>query len=384
MDFEFTEQQKMFKEAVQDLNERELKPLLAQCPPDEPLSREVVFGILKMFQPLGVLGAGIPAEAGGSGLDKISLGILAEILLPPVSVGPLEGMQAHIARIYYGATEAVKQRIMAPALAGEKILANATVEPQGGSDTRSIETKAVLVGDHYVINGAKMWINQAGAADALIVTALLGRDEKGRPLLTRFLVEKDVSPYQVRPLKVTGSYWGLCEVVFQDCRVPEQNLIGEGGDALRILTGTWLGLRATLGLAGVYLAQKALDASIAFAKQRKQFGKGMATFQLVQGMIVEMSTLVETSRLLSYKALSLLDNGVWAAKECSMAKYWGTEAAVRVTSLAMKVHGACGLSQELPLQQLWRDAMMLIPPDGTTEINQLIVGREVLGVRAFA
>ena len=161
-------------------------------------------------------------------------------------------------------------------------------------------------------------------------------------------------------------------------------MLGEPGDAHRSLTFTWLANRPNIGLFGVRLGQKALDASIAHARQRSQFGQSIARFQLVQEMLAEMSTLVDASRLLCYRALALLDRGVWCHRESSMAKAYATEAAVRVTNLAIQLHGSYGLTREAPLEGWARDARMLTVPDGTTQIHQLIIGRELVGLRAFA
>lgn len=174
------------------------------------------------------------------------------------------------------------------------------------------------------------------------------------------------------------------ELVLRDCRVPKANLLGEPGDAHHSLTFTWLANRAGLGLFGVHLAPRALDTTVAPVRTRVQFGQPLGRFQLVQGMLAEMATLTDASRLLCYRALALLDRGVWCHRESSMAKAYATEAAVKVTNMAIQLHGSSGLAKELPLERWARDARMLTLPDGTTQIQQLIIGRELVGLRAFA
>jgi alkylation response protein AidB-like acyl-CoA dehydrogenase len=278
-----------------------------------------------------------------------------------------------------------KARFLPDLIAGKRLAGTAASEPNVGSDPRGIETSAVADGDHYVLNGTKLWITNGPILDTALVVASLGRDRAGKNLITRFVVEREASPFESREIPTIGLQQApLGELSFRDCRVPRENMLGEPGDAHRALTFTWLANRPGIGLFGVHLAQKALDASVAFARARAQFGGPIARFQLVQEMLAEMSTLVDASRLLCYRALALLDRGVWCHRESSMAKAYATEAAVRVTNMAIQLHGSHGLAREAPLEGWARDARMLTLPDGTTQIHQLIIGRELVGVRAFA
>ena len=384
MDFAFNEEQRMLRDTIRRMVRRELEPLLARYPKDKPLPKEALLEAMRIVQPLGFLGARVPPEAGGAGLDHVCYGVLLEET-PPVLSLSFMATEATTTRIFLGGCESLKQRLLPPLLAGEKIASTATSEPNVGSDPGGIETKATLVGDEYVINGTKLWATNGSIADILMAVVSLGRDERGQNILGRLVVERDVSPFQTRDIETIGLRQGhLCEVIFDDCRVAQENLVGTPGDTHRVMTRTWLTHRVANALWGLHVAQRALDASITYAKQRKQFGKVIGSFQLVQSMLAEMATLIEASRLLCYKALWLLDQGVWAAKETSMAKCFGAETALRVTSMAMELHGAYGTATELPLEQYYRDARMFTFPDGTTEINKLIVGRELVGIRAFA
>ncbi len=384
MDFRFTEEQLLYKATVEKLVKEKIEPLLARHPSEAPLPKEAVLQILGWVQPLGFIGARIPQDAGGSGLDLISLGIANELIPYDAIVAPRTNATL-TARIYYGGSPELRLKYLPPVLKGEFVGASAASEPNVGSDPTGIETRAVLDKGDYVLNGTKVWATNADICDLLHVVAATGKDERGRNVLTRFIVERKKSPFEARPMRMLGHDQGhLCEVVLDNCRVPRDNVVGLPGDGHRVLTITWMTQRPLIGLLAVGLAQRALDASIIYAKQRKQFGKPIASFQLIQDMIVEMSALVEASRLLSYKALSLLQAGEKCPKESSMAKYWATEAAVKVTSMAIQIHGAYGLSKEYPLEKYFRDARMLTIPDGTTQIQKLIVGREILGIRAFA
>lgn len=384
MDFELTDTERMLAEAARRVAAREIEPALAAHPPDRPLPKATVLQLYKSVAPLGYLGARIPEADGGSGLTYVMLGILNEAL-PPVLALSLLGHESTVKRIEMGGTAEQKARFLPDLLAGRKIAATATSEPNVGSDPRGIETTAAPDGDWFVLNGEKLWTTNGSILDTAIIVASLGKDGAGRSLLTRFVVDREESPFESREVPTMGLQQGhLAELVFRDCRVPRANLIGEPGDAHASLTFAWLANRANTGLMGVHLAQRALDASVAYARERVQFGRPIGGFQLVQEMLAEMATLTDASRLLCYRALGLLDRGVWCHRESSMAKAYATESAVRVTNLAIQIHGAYGLTKEFPLERWARDARMLTVPDGTTQIQQLIIGRELTGLRAFS
>ncbi len=312
------------------------------------------------------------------------MGMFCETLPPTVTMSML-GHEATVKRIHMLGTAEQKARFLPDLIAGRRIAGMAASEPNVGSDPRGIETTARLDGDHYMLNGTKLWISNGSILDIAIIVATLGRDREGRNLITSFLVNRDESPFESREVPMTGLQQGhLAELHLHDCRVPKANILGEAGHAHAALTFTWLGNRANVGLVAVHLARQALEASVAYAKIRRQFGKPIGAFQLVQQMLSEMATLTNASRLLCYRALALLDRGLWCHLESSMAKAYATEGALRVTQLAMQLHGSYGLTKEFPLERWARDARMLTMPDGTTQIHQLIVGRELLGVRAFS
>ncbi len=384
MDFEPTDTERIFADTARRVVVRDIEPVLAAHPPDAPLPKPVVLELHRHAAGLGYHGARIPEEDGGSGLSHVMLGILNETL-PPVLGFSLLGHESTIKRIHMGGTADQRARFLPDLLAARKLAGTAASEPNVGSDPRAIETTAVADGDHYVLNGTKLWISNGPIIDTAIVVASLGRDRDGRNLITRFIVDRAESPFECREVPTVGlQQTPLGELVFRDCRVPRANLLGEPGDAHRSLTFTWLANRASIGLFGVHLSRKAIDASIGYANARVQFGQPIARFQLVQAMLAEMATLTDASRLLCFRAMALLDRGVWCHRESSMAKSYASEAAVKVTNMAIQLHGSHGLTKEFPLERWARDARMLTLPDGTTQIHQLIIGRELLGVRAFA
>ena len=382
MQLEFDEEETLLQATARDFATAELEPFLARHP-EEPLPREAVHELLTMVKPFGMLSARVPEAHGGVGMSAVSLGILYEEFPPDVSLTASANDIIGL-RLIHGGDEAVIGRYLPRLIEGEIMAGSSISEPDAGSDVTSITTRADRDGDEYVVNGQKVWSSHCTIADVLLAAVSLGTDDRGRAIIGRLLIDRDQSPFETRDLEMIGlKRHHLGEVVFDDCRVPAENLIGDGEDGVKSLTASWLSQRALLGLMAVHLARKAYDASVAHAKERRQFGKPIGSFQLVQSMIVDMATLIETSRYLCYRALHLLDRGVEARLESSMAKYHATEAAVKVTSLAIQVHGTYGLSTEYPLEQYFRDARMLTMPDGTTEIQKLMIGREILGISAI-
>ncbi|MBI4330149.1 MAG: acyl-CoA/acyl-ACP dehydrogenase [Chloroflexi bacterium] len=384
MDFEFTEEQKIIRDTIQRLVVKQIEPLLKEYPPDRALPKEACLRIVRLVKPLGVLAARLPAEEGGSGLGNVGAGIIAEAV-PYEALSPVSATQVVCLRVSLGGNDALKKRIIPPLLAGEKLGATANTEPDVGSDPRAIATKATPDGNEYVINGTKIWSSNGSVSDILLVVASLGKDQQGRNLITPLVVERDVSPYEATEIAIMGVKQAhLSEISLRDCRVPRENLLsGAVGHAHRILTASWISQRPLFGLCCVRVARKAFETSVSYAKDRRQFGKPIASFQLIQSMLAEMDTMVEASRLLCYRALSLVDKGEWCSRESSMAKYFAAESALKVTSMAVEIHGAYGISQEFLVEKLYRDARVIAFADGTSEIQKLIVGREITGIRAF-
>jgi len=383
LDFEFSEEQKILSNTLGQWVEKEADPLLAGYPADQSLPKEACQKLMGKLQPFGALGARVPVQDGGSGLGAVGAGILAESL--PYCVASLaNSTEVAAVRICFQGSEELKNRFVPQLLTGDKIGTSATSEPNVGSDPRGVETKAIRSGREYIINGTKIWVTNGSVSDVIIVTAATGKDKRGRNELTRFVVEKEKSPFEAREISRLGTNQAhLSEVVFTDCHVPEQNMVGVPGDAHKVLSATWLSNRPILGLCAVRVAQNAIDAATAYAKERKQFDKVIASFQLIQSTLVEMTALVDASRLLCYRALSMVDKGRGSFKDSSIAKYFAAEAAIKVTSMAIGVHGAFGVSRESSVERLYRDARVIAFADGTPEIMKLIAGREITGIRAF-
>jgi len=384
MNFDLSEEQIMLKDSARKLMEREVAPFLARFPKDRPLPPEKIKELLKKLIPLGYLGSIIPAEYGGAGLDYLTYGVLMEELDP--NIYGLVMITGGTARsVYFLGNESQKKAFIPPILSAEKIGCSAITEPNVGSNPAFVQTRAVLDGGHYVLNGTKTWITNAAFADIAFTLATTD-PAKGKKGLCRLIVDKEVSPFKAKAIETLAEDWqvpSVGELVFEDCRVPQENVLGASGEGLKDTLVAFQAARCFVAIGSIGLAQRAIDAAVRYAKERVQFGKPIAKFQLIQSMIADMMAETDAARLLAYRALLKVQKGVRCARETSIAKFYATEAAVKVTSTAIQIHGAYGLSKEYAVERLFRGARMMTIPDGTTQIQKLIVGREILGMQAF-
>ena len=382
MDFSLTEEQRILKDTVRKFLEKEIGPLV------EPYERErkpLTKDIVKKLEPFGYTQALIPEHMGGLGLDFISYYILVEELAR--IWGSLRTITTTTGMVTYSiakhGTDSQKDRFLSGLLSMDALGCFAVTEPNVGSDVSSIETKATRDGDHYVLNGTKTLITGGSMGDVAIVYATVDRSKKGEGI-TAFIVDKEESPFAARDIRKMGMYAApLSELSFEDCRVPAPNRLGEEGRGMKIaLSGLNIG-RVTVTFAVTGIGQAALEASINYAKDRVQFGRPIGKFQLVQEMIVDMALKVDMARLLGYRAADLLNRGVECVREASFAKLYATEAMLDVTNKGIQVHGGYGYTEEFPLERYYRDVRHLTMAEGTTEIQKLILGRNILGMSAF-
>lgn len=385
MDFNLTEEQKMLQETVRRYLRDKIAPKADELDRKGPMTKQEALGFLKDLKPFGYVGTLVPEEHGGLGLSHIDWAILHEELRG-VYAG-LGGMVGITSSTGHGISESGNEhligRTLPGLLSGDKIACTAITEPNVGSDVSAIQTRALLDGDHYVLNGTKTWISNGTIADYVSVVATLD-PSKGAEGICQILVEREESPFEAREIKKMGvRSFPTAELAFEDCRVPKENLLRAPGKGFKMALRGLTFARCNAAIAAVGISQAAIDASIQYARERTQFGKPIAKFQLIQEMIADMVAETEAARLLSYKAFFVLDQGGMGRMEGSLAKAYATEAAVRVTSKAVQIHGAYGLSEEYPVERYFRDARMYTIPDGTTEIQKLIIGREVLGMSAF-
>ncbi|WP_342642088.1 acyl-CoA dehydrogenase family protein [Rhodoligotrophos ferricapiens] len=382
MDFSLTEEQMMLQRSARRMVQEEIMPILQANDPDRPLPKPAMLQVYAIFAREGLTAPRLPVEAGGSGMKMLDYGLVFEQLPPALAISLLSH-ECTIARIYADSSEAQRARFLPELIAGRKICCTGTTEPDTGSDPRGVRTRLTETADGLVIDGRKMWITNGTVSDVMIATCSAGQGPRGN-IMRRVVVEREVSPYEAREIATLGLRQGhLSEILFNECRVPKANALGESGDAARILTLTWNGNRPLVGLAAVNLGQKALDAAIEYSKVRTQFGGPIGAKQLIQERIADIAADVMASRLLCYYALDTIDKGGRANGTSAMAKRFATSACERAVSLAMHVHGAMGISREAGLEQLYRDVRMLPIPDGTNEVLTLITGRDLTGLDAI-
>lgn len=386
MDFELTEEQKLLKANTREFMDNEIIPIVNDYERRyRPLPKDIAIGLMKKIAPLGYTGGMVSEEWGGGGMNFVSYGVLIEEL------GRAWGSLGIMVVVHHGGaldlsrsgSDEQKKKFLTLLMSGDVIASGAITEPNAGSSNREMETTIVADGDHYIVNGTKTWITNGGVSDFCAVVGYTDKS-KGTKGISRIIVDGRESPFEARELPKLG--FRCCptaELTFSDCRVPKKNLIGEAGTGYEATMVVFLFPRAMIGMSSAGLAQAAIDEAVKYALERKQFGRPIAKFQLVQQMLAEMVVETEAIRLLAYKACQLLDKGQLCFKECSGIKFFGSETAVRVCSKAMEILGAYGISEEYPLERYFRDARTLLPPDGTNQIQRLIVGREVLGMPAF-
>ena len=382
MQFMLNDEQAMVRDSAIRMVERDIQPVLDRNDPDRPLPKQEMLAIYSVLARQGLTAPRLSEEAGGSGMSMLSYGLMFEQLPAMVAISLL-AHECTIARIYAESTPEQRERILPDLFAGKKICCTGTTEPDVGSDPRGVKTRVRAEGDMLVINGSKAWITNASICDVINVTCGEGQADGGTRL-RRVVVERDKSAFKTQETATLGLRQGhLAEVVFEDCTTPKANALGSAGDAARVLTLTWNGNRPLVGLAATQLAQKAFDAAAAYAGVRKQFGKAIGGFQLIQKNLADIQTAITTSRLLCYFALDAIDRGERANGTSAMAKRYATTACHDAISLAMQVHGAMGISREAKLEAIYRDSRMLPIPDATNEILALIQGREITGLDAF-
>lgn len=349
-------------------------------------NRTFPFEILSDLQRFGYLGGQISEVDGGHALPHVTWGVLME------SAGYCWGSLRTLLNITNGAiktlsrdgTDAQKERFLTPILQNQKKVCVALSEPNVGSDVRSVQTRAVLENDQYVINGRKLWITNGVHADyCLLLAQTHSPDCDGG--LSIFVVEKDMPGFSSRLIpKMTLRPTATSELEFVDVKVPRENLIGREGKALSGMLGELNSARVNIATGATGQAQAALDLSIYYAKTRHQFGKPIGSFQLIQKHIVDMTIRTKAARALSYTAAQRLDDGDDAREDCSIAKLYATQAAFEVADMALQVHGGLGYAEDYPIERIFRDTRGGQIPEGTSEVQTLIAGREILGLNAIS
>jgi acyl-CoA dehydrogenase len=373
VDFGLTHEQQMVVDTVRGFVETELYPLEAEVERTGIVPRELGHEIRRKVLALGFYAPNIPAEHGGGGLDHLTFTLLErELGRASMALGVWWGRPSNI---LCAANEDQKQRYLYPAVRGEKMDALAMTEPDAGSDVRGMKCAARRVGGDWVLNGTKHFISHADIADFLIVFVTTGPAR-----ITAFLVDRGAPGFSIQPGYRSVSHRGYqnCVLVFEDCRLPDAQVLGVEGEGFAV-ANTWLhATRLSVAALCVGRARRAFDLALNYAAQRRQFGQVIGKFQGVSFKLADMVTEIDAADYLTMAAAWHLDQGLPANREISQAKLFASEMLARVTDHALQVHGGMGLMEDLPLERLWRDARVERIWDGTSEIQRHIISRELL------
>lgn len=377
MNFQLTEEQQMLRKMVRDFSEREVEPTAAKRDEEERFDRDI-------FDKMGELGlAGIPwpEEYGGIGSDYLSYVITVEEL-SRVCASTGVTLSAHISLaswpIYTYGNEVQKKAFLTRLSTGEALGAYALSEPGAGSDVASMQMTAKLDSEEYILNGNKVWITNGGVADIYLVFAKTDTDTKHKGI-TAFIVEKGTEGFSFgkkeRKLGIRSS--PTTELVFENCRIPKANRLGEEGEGFKIAMTTLDGGRNGIAAQALGIAQGALEASIEYAKERKQFGKPIADNQGISFKLADMATEIEAARLLTYQAAWLETKGMPYSKASAMSKLFAGDTAMRTTVEAVQIFGGYGYTKDYPVERYMRDAKITQIYEGTNEIQRLVIGKQL-------
>ena len=378
MDFAFTQEQKFFKKQVAQALQKAVAPYAASIDKEDLFPAD----IFRELGRLGYYGIRYPAELGGMGADCVTFTIFAEELArASMGLAAIVTMQCLMGTdfIYRFGTQAQKERVLVPAMKGEKIGTIAFTEPDCGSDLGAIRTRAVRDGDGYVLRGRKLWITNGQVADFVTVAATVNPDKRLNGLAF-FLVEKGTPGFSVgqKIEKVSARGAQAAELIFDDCRVPVEALLGEEGKGAKYLNDILAEIRTMIAGLGLGMAKGAFAAGLRYAKEREAFGRAIGEFQLIQEKLAEMEMRIRASEFLTYYAAWLKDQRVPMGKEAAMAKLYATETACFVADQVTRIHGAYGLAEEYPAQRFFRDGRFLLFGGGTSEILKTVIAKETL------
>ncbi len=378
MNFQLTEEQQMIRKMVRDFAEKEIAPIAQET----DKSGRFPWQVIRKMGELGLMGLPFSEEYGGAGADTVSYAIaVEEISRVCGSTGITLAAHTSLATfpIYHFGSEEQKRKYVPKLASGEWIGAFGLTEPGAGSDVGSIKTRAVLDGDEWVISGQKCFITNGSIADVVVLTAVTDPEE-GKRGFSNFIVEKGTPGFRPgrdeEKMGLKGSI--TSELYFEDCRIPRENILGKRGEGFKQALITLDGGRISIGAMALGLAQGAFERALAYSKERQQFGQPICNFQAVQWMLADMATEIEAARLLVYQAAWLEDQGVRFTKEAAMAKLYASEAAERVCFKALQIHGGYGYMREYEVERMYRDQRLCTIGEGTSEIQRLVIARQLL------
>lgn len=378
MEFDYTPEQIQLRRAVRDFAAAEIAPHVMEWDENQTFPLEVI----RKLGELGYMGAIFPEEYGGAGLGYVEYAIIIEELSRvDGSVGIIVAAHTSLCsnHIYKAGTEEQKQKYLTKLTSGEWIGCWSLTEPEAGSDAAGTRSTAVREGDCWVLNGSKTFTTNAHYADVCVGMAMSNR-AGAQHGISAFILEKDTPGFRAgkkeNKLGLRASATG--EVIFTNCRLPESQLLGKQGegfvDSLRILDGG----RVSIAALSIGMAQGAYDAALKYSKLRKQFGRPISEFQAIQHKLVDMATKIDASRLLTYRAATMIDAGKRVTRESAMAKLFSSEAAVWIANEAVQIHGGYGFIKDYPVEKFYRDVKLCTIGEGTSEIQRLVIARQLL------
>jgi alkylation response protein AidB-like acyl-CoA dehydrogenase len=378
MEFDYSAEQIQLRQLVREFAEGEIAPHVRRWDEEETFPSEVVAKLGRM----GYLGTIFPEELGGAGLGYVDYCIILEELArvdPSVALIVAAHTSLCANHIYLAGTEEQRQRYIPKLASGEWLGCWSLTEPEAGSDAAGTRTTAVRRGSEWVLNGAKTFTTNAAEAHVCVAMAVTNR-AAGHRGISAFIIEKGTPGFRLgkKEAKMGMRATSTGEVIFEDCRLPVSQLLGGEGqgfvDSLRVLDGG----RISIAALSIGIAQGAFDASIRHARQRKQFGRPIAEFQAIQHKLVDMAVSLDAARLLTYRAARMADRGQRMTKEASMAKLFASEMAVRAAGEAVQIHGGYGFIKDYPVEKLYRDVKLCTIGEGTSEIQRLVIARQLL------
>jgi len=379
MNFSLTKEQEFVRKMVRDFAETEVEPLAADIDAEHRFPEETVEKMAKY----GLLGVPFPTEYGGAGGDHISYAITVEELSKKcASTGVI--CSAHTSLccwpIFNWGTEEQRQKYLPDLLSGKKLGAFGLTEPNAGTDASGQQTRAVDGGDCWILDGAKVFITNGGYADVFVVMAMTDKS-KGNHGISSFIVEKGDEGFSIGK---TEDKMGICassttELIFQNCRIPKDRLLGEIGDGFKVAMSTLDGGRIGIASQALGIAQGALDVTVEYMKARKQFGKSLSKFQALQFVVADLETQIQAARLLVYRAADMKDKHLPYGPAAAMAKLFAAETAMHVTTKCVQLHGGYGYTKDYPVERMMRDAKITEIYEGTSEVQRMVIAASVLG-----
>jgi len=379
MNFDLTKDQKMLQEEVRKFADAFIAPEAAEI--DQ--SREFPWKNIKKIAEMGLLGIIVPEQYGGAGFDYISLAIaIEELSRCCASTGVIVAVNNSLVTypiVAFG-NDTQKKKYLPPLCSGEKLGAFGLTEPNAGSDVAAMETTARLEGDHFVLNGTKRFITNAGEAGTYVVFASTNRELKHKGI-SAFIVDRDTPGFSLGKhedlmgIRATAN----CELIFEDAKIPKENILGEEGQGFKIAMNVLDVSRIDIGAQAVGIAQSALNEAVTYAKERKAFGQPIGNFEMIQSMLADMATEIAAARLLVHYAGHCKNKNMPRfSRESAMAKYYGATIAVDVARMALQIHGGYGYTKDYPIERIYRDAKILELYEGTSEIQKIVIARDLL------